>query len=120
MINVKKIPLKKKIVLKLYSMKKSSEALVHELNYLFWENTIRCNMSCLHCGSDCSRDTTTPDMPLPHFLKVLDNIAMSANPSKIVIAITGGEPLMRSDLADAGLKINKRGFPWGMVTNGIY
>jgi radical SAM enzyme (rSAM/lipoprotein system) len=118
MINSTKIPLKKKILLNLYAIKKSSEAVVHELNYLFWECTIRCNMSCLHCGSDCSRDTTTPDMPLPHFLNVLDTIAISATPSKIVIAITGGEPLIRADLAEAGLEITKRGFPWGMVTNG--
>ena len=24
----------------------------HPLRYLFWEATLRCNMQCLHCGSD--------------------------------------------------------------------
>ena len=118
MIAAHKIPLKKRIALDLFAMKKRSEALSHELNYLFWECTLRCNMSCLHCGSDCVRDAVIPDMPLSHFLKVLDGIATSVHPSTITVAITGGEPLIRSDLAEAGSEIHKRGFPWGLVTNG--
>lgn len=120
MINAEKIPLNKKLILDLYAVKRSSDAFVHKLSYLFWECTVRCNLSCLHCGSDCSHDTITPDMPLPDFLGVLDKIADTADPSKIVIAITGGEPLMRTDLAEAGLEITRRGYPWGMVSNGYF
>ncbi|MBN1757902.1 MAG: TIGR04133 family radical SAM/SPASM protein [Chitinispirillaceae bacterium] len=112
------LPLKKRIALRLFSAKRKADALAHELHYLFWECTLRCNMSCLHCGSDCMRDSATPDMPVEHFLGVLDRIASYTKPSRVVVAITGGEPLMREDLAEAGLKINRRGFPWGMVTNG--
>lgn len=36
-----------------------------------------------------------------------------------MVVITGGEPLMRKDLADCGREISRRGFPWGMVTNGF-
>ena len=32
---------------------KKNETYLHELNYLFWECTLRCNLQCLHCGSDC-------------------------------------------------------------------
>lgn len=119
MINAKKIPFKKKVALDLFSLKRSAEALSHKLIYLFWECTVRCNLSCLHCGSDCSRDMKIPDMPLSDFLNVLDIIKASMDPSKITVAITGGEPLMRSDLSKAGDSIFNRGFPWGMVTNGF-
>ena len=34
----------------------------HPLRYLFWEATLRCNLNCLHCGSDCYKDNrTAPD-----------------------------------------------------------
>ncbi|HOW32596.1 MAG TPA: radical SAM/SPASM domain-containing protein, partial [Bacteroidales bacterium] len=32
---------------------RKSESALHELTYLFWECTTRCNLNCLHCGSDC-------------------------------------------------------------------
>jgi len=35
-----------------------------------------------------------------------------------MVVISGGEPLMRKDLEKCGEEIYKRGFPWGMVTNG--
>jgi radical SAM enzyme (rSAM/lipoprotein system) len=37
----------------------------------------------------------------------------------VLIVISGGEPLMRKDLADVGEALYKRGYPWGMVTNGL-
>ncbi|CAA7627850.1 hypothetical protein MCP1_730009 [Candidatus Terasakiella magnetica] len=30
----------------------------HPLRYLFWESTLRCNLACRHCGSDCLRDNS--------------------------------------------------------------
>jgi radical SAM enzyme (rSAM/lipoprotein system) len=118
MIDPSKIPLAKKAALNLYSMSKTADTLVHKLSYLFWECTIRCNHACLHCGSDCSSGSETPDMPLSDFCTVLDSIAKKTDPSGIIIAITGGEPLMRQDLVEAGMQITRRGFRWGMVTNG--
>jgi radical SAM enzyme (rSAM/lipoprotein system) len=88
----------------------------HELNYLFWECTLRCNLSCLHCGSDCSRDSVYPDMPLDVFLRALDTIRHP--PEHFIVAFTGGEPLLRDDLEQCGREIRKRGMRWGMVTNG--
>ena len=32
----------------------------------------------------------------------------------------GGEPLMRNDLEEVCAEIYAKGFPWGMVTNGLY
>ena len=51
---------------------KKAETNLHELNYLFWECTTRCNLNCIHCGSDCSKDSNYQDMPLEDFLNALD------------------------------------------------
>jgi radical SAM enzyme (rSAM/lipoprotein system) len=91
----------------------------HPLTQLFWECTLRCNAACRHCGSDCKKTAGIKDMPLADFLKVLDNISPHLNPHKTSIIVTGGEPLVRNDLEKGGLEFYKRGFPWGMVTNGI-
>lgn len=36
-----------------------------------------------------------------------------------MVAVTGGEPLMRADIFDVLAEIGLLGFPWGMVTNGM-
>ncbi len=92
----------------------------HELTYLFWECTLRCNLSCLHCGSDCLSDSSVKDMPKEDFIKVLDDIKKNNPDKKLFVCITGGEPLLRKDLEDVGREIVKRGFSWGIVTNGLF
>ena len=91
----------------------------HELNYLFWECTLRCNLNCRHCGSDCLKSSGIKDMPLEDFTKVLDSIKSKNTAKNLAVAITGGEPLLRDDLEKAGLEIIKRGFSWGIVTNAL-
>ena len=49
-----------------------NETRVHELNYLFWECTTRCNLHCIHCGSDCTALGGEPDMPAEDFLRAFD------------------------------------------------
>ena len=46
----------------------------HPLRQLFWESTLRCNMKCRHCGSDCKVSSLHPDMPFEDFRKVLVRI----------------------------------------------
>ena len=92
----------------------------HPLKQLFWECTLRCNLHCRHCGSDCKKIAGHPDMPKEDFLKVLDSVAASTDPHQVFVIITGGEPLMREDLEECGKAIYDKGFPWGMVTNGLY
>ena len=100
------------------SMRKSQEE-EHPLRQLFWECTLRCNLRCQHCGSDCKQVAATPDMPKEDFFKVLDSIAAKTDPHKVFVIISGGEPTMRADLEECGKGIYSRGFPWGMVTNGF-
>ena len=90
----------------------------HPLTALFWECTLRCNLHCRHCGSDCRVESALKDMPLKDFLPVLDSIARETDPHKVMINVTGGEPLVRKDLEECGKAFYDRGFPWGIVTNG--
>lgn len=92
----------------------------HPLRQLFWECTLRCNLHCKHCGSDCKKMSAFEDMPTKDFLHVIDSITPHVNPNKLFIIFTGGEPLMRKDLETCGLELYRRGYPWGMVTNGLY
>ena len=91
----------------------------HPLRELFWECTLRCNMACRHCGSDCLKESQVPDMPFADFLPVLDEVAAHCDPSQVMVDTVGGEPLVRPDLMDCGRVIRERGFMWGFVTNGL-
>ena len=83
----------------------------HPLRQLFWECTLRCNLQCRHCGSDCKVTSLVKDMPKEDFGKVLDSVAARMDPHKVMINITGGEPLMRPDLDECGRMIYEKGFP---------
>lgn len=91
----------------------------HPLRQLFWECTLRCNMACRHCGSDCIKVSSVPNMPLEDFLPVLDNVVAHCDSKQVLVNTIGGEPLVRPDLMDCGRAIRERGFMWGLVTNGI-
>ena len=112
--------LRKRIIFELERMRRKNLQQLHPLQQLFWESTLRCNVHCLHCGSDCSSSEVTPDMPAEDFLRVIDqSVTPHVDPHKVLIIISGGEPLMRKDLAQVGTALKQRGYPWGMVTNGL-
>jgi len=91
----------------------------HPLRYLFWEATLNCNFDCQHCGSRASRHQHYNNELTTHEIKnVFKSIATKSNPKNIMIAVTGGEPLLRSDLFDVMSYAHSLGFNWGMVTNG--
>jgi MoaA/NifB/PqqE/SkfB family radical SAM enzyme len=119
MNTAQKIGFKKKLALNVFNKYKKAQTQLHELTYFFWECTLRCNINCLHCGSDCHKQSGVKDMPAEDFLKVAKQVGQNYNPNKVMIVITGGEPLVRKDLEDVGYELYKMGFPWGFVTNGF-
>ena len=92
---------------------------LHPLRQLFWECTLQCNLACKHCGSDCRKMSEQKDMPAADFLQVVDSITPHVNPNEVNIIITGGEPLMRDDLEEVGMALYRKGYPWGIVSNGL-
>ena len=116
---VNKISFRKKIGLNLFKRYKKNESKIHQLNYILWECTLRCNLNCIHCGSDCKKDSSIKDMSVNHFLKAIDQITDIVNPNQTMIVLTGGEALLRKDLEQIGINLYERGFPWGIVSNGM-
>jgi len=104
----------------LFRLFRANETKVHELNYLFWECTTRCNLHCRHCGSDCTMNSREKDMPLADFLSALDTIPRQHRPKGFTVVLTGGEPLLRPDIEACGRAIRERGFGWSMVSNGFF
>jgi radical SAM protein with 4Fe4S-binding SPASM domain len=91
------------------------------LRYLFWEATLRCNLSCLHCGSDCVRDNASAANEIGSDLikRELRSIADHYPPRECTFAIIGGEPLLRPEILDVGAYAADLGFNWGITTNGM-
>ncbi len=102
----------------LLPVKQQYERKLHELNYMFFELTHRCNLACIHCGSDCQKDDKKPDLPQEKILEVLKQIKERYNSHKVMVVLSGGEPTVYPGVFELGKKIIGLEFPWGMVTNG--
>ncbi len=100
-------------------IKQESERKIHKLKYMFFELTQRCNLSCIHCGSDCKKDARQPDLPAEKVLEVLREIKKNQNPHDVMIILSGGEVTIYPELWELGKKIIELEFPWGIVTNGL-
>ena len=114
-----KITFAKRLVLEAGRAALRTEILEHKLTQLFWECTLRCNLSCRHCGSDCRKTAGLEDPPMSDLLGVLDSSPKDFERGRCVVITTGGEPLVRKDIVQVGAEIKKRGYLWGMVTNGM-
>jgi len=57
-------------------------------------------------------------MPAADFLRAADLIRQRHNPADITVVFTGGEPLIRKDIATIGHKLRQMGYRWSLVTNG--
>lgn len=111
---------RKRLALELFSGLYADKVREHRLDTLFWECTLRCNLACRHCGSDCRTDPGVKDMPAEDFLRVLDEeVTPHVDPAGVLVILSGGEVLVRDDLERIGSEIARRGYPWGMVTNGL-
>ena len=68
-----KLSFPKRLVLETGRAALRTEVLEHTLTQLFWECTLRCNLACRHCGSDCRKTAGMDDPQLSDLLGVLDS-----------------------------------------------
>ena len=87
---------------------------------LFWETTLRCNAKCKHCGSRAGEECNFNDELTTEEIKnALQSIANKYDASKILLNVTGGEPLVRKDLFEVMNYAKNLRYNWGITTNGI-
>ena len=88
------------------------------IHYLRLSVTDLCNLRCRYCMPDGVPKLAHEDiLTYEEFLRLA---ALFAQCGIDTVRITGGEPLVRDDLEQVGLALYRRGYPWGMVTNGLY
>lgn len=107
------LSLRRRVALELWRKRMDIAVKEHPLRQLFWECTQRCNLHCRHCGSDCRAEVGVADMPLADFTRVLDSVALRTDPNRVFVVVTGGEPLMRHDIAECGAAIYEEGLSVG-------
>lgn len=88
-----------------------------QLTYLFFELTDACNLSCLHCGSAAGPQNKTY-LPESSAKEVMDLVAERYPPEKIMICLSGGEPLMHPKFFEIVEYAKRKGFFCGITTNG--
>lgn len=91
----------------------------HRLSNLFLEVTLRCNAKCEHCGSSCGYTIPKDEISADCLKKSLLEIHEKYGSKNVFLTVTGGEPLMRTDLFDIMEYAVSLGFRWGMTTNGM-
>ena len=88
-----------------------------KLRFLFFELTNKCNMKCKHCGSNCDgHNDIFLDKEI--IFKTLEIVANKYNSKGIMICLTGGEPMLYSDIYDVIRQSKKLGFAVGITSNG--
>ena len=81
-----------------------------------WNLTNRCNLSCLHCYSKATLESTDALSTDEIFITMAD----MANSGIKFIIFSGGEPLTRSDIFDIAAKARDLGIVTYLSTNGLY
>lgn len=88
------------------------------LRTILWETTLRCNAYCEFCGSRCGDVKPENELTAEEICNTFKHIAEKYDATKIMIDVTGGEPLVREDIFDVMSYAVSLGFSWGLVTNG--
>ena len=65
------------------------------LRLVAWEITRNCNLSCVHCRAAATHGPYDGELDTAQCLRLLDQIAEVGKP---IVILTGGEPLLRTDI----------------------
>ena len=92
----------------------------HPLRQIQWEATRRCDMKCSHCGSSCSASIRDEELSETEIISAFKSITSVYDSNQLeLVSITGGEPLLRSDLPRIISKLTEQGISHiTLQTNG--
>jgi len=90
------------------------------LRLLFWETTIKCNLSCAHCRRLESDDAVVTDLSTSQGKDLIEQLAQlgRAQPTMPVLVFSGGEPLCRNDIFELIDYAKSLGISPALATNG--
>jgi radical SAM protein with 4Fe4S-binding SPASM domain len=88
------------------------------LRIVFWETTVRCNLSCGHCrrlAQEPRGELTTREGK--EFIDQLADLSQHQNEA-VVLIFSGGEPLLRGDLFDLAEYAHEKKIHIALASNG--
>jgi len=90
------------------------------LRLLFWETTIKCNLSCAHCRRVEADDTAETDLSTCQSKTMIEQLAGLGKKqgSMPILVFSGGEPLCRKDLFELIAFADSCGLVSALATNG--
>lgn len=90
------------------------------LRLLFWESTIRCNLTCAHCRRIESDEQAHTDMTTEQAKALIEQLAElgKGQHTMPVLVFSGGEPLCREDLFELVGQARSAGITAALATNG--
>lgn len=86
----------------------------HHPKQVVWELTLKCNLSCIHCGSSAGKARQN-ELSTKESLKLCDELA-ELNAEQI--CLIGGEPFLHKDWDKIGEKITDLGLKLLIISNG--
>lgn len=90
------------------------------LRLLFWESTIRCNLTCAHCRRLEFDEAADKDLSTGQAKEVIEQLADLGRKQAMmpVLVFSGGEPLCREDLFELVGHAKSLGIVPALATNG--
>jgi len=90
------------------------------LRLLFWESTIKCNLTCAHCRRIETDEAAPSDMTTDQAMDMIDQLAAVGTEQGFmpVLVFSGGEPLCRDDIFELIRYAGKKGLQLALASNG--
>ena len=90
------------------------------LRLLFWESTIRCNLSCAHCRRVETDEASGSDLPVDAAKKLIEAVAGIGRAQNFmpILVFSGGEPLCRPDIFELMDYAVSKEVKGALATNG--
>ncbi|MFB0552782.1 MAG: radical SAM protein [Phycisphaerae bacterium] len=90
------------------------------LRLLFWETTIKCNLTCAHCRRLESDEAAFKDLTTEQAKDLISQLTElgKKQPMMPVLVFSGGEPLCREDLFELVSQAKTAGITPALATNG--
>ena len=85
------------------------------LRLVAWETTRNCNLACMHCRASATQGPFSGELDTDASFRLFDQIAQVGKP---IIILTGGEPLLRTDIFDIAKYGTDKGLRMVMAPNG--